>query len=216
LISNQKIRKMKLNPNELSENGYQLHDELDHQELVPFIQLYMKKRTAISSIYFAANMLLIVFVGYLFITGFKEPDFNIVERFGQVSIGFLLAFLLLPLHEYIHVLAYKSQGATHTSYDMNLKKFYFMALADRFVANRKEFIIVALAPFLTISVILIFLAMMLHHDTTLLIIAILLAHTAMCSGDFGLLSYFEFHKEKEIVTYDDVEKKVSYFYEKIE
>jgi hypothetical protein len=42
---------------------------------------------------------------------------------------------------------------------------------------------------------------------------ILFAHTAMCSGDFGLLNYFEFYKDKEIVTYDDVENKISYFYE---
>ena len=27
-----------------------------------------------------------------------------------------------------------------------------------------------------------------------------------------LLSYFEFHQEKGIVTYDDVENKISYFY----
>ncbi|MBK9716025.1 MAG: hypothetical protein IPO85_00595 [Saprospiraceae bacterium] len=45
--------------------------------------------------------------------------------------------------------------------------------------------------------------------------SVLLAHTAMCSGDFGLLSFFDFHKDKEPVTYDDVENKISYFYGKI-
>jgi len=34
----------------------------------------------------------------------------------------------------------------------------------------------------------------------------------MCSGDFGLFSYFEFHKTKDVVTYDDVEKQITYFY----
>ena len=34
----------------------------------------------------------------------------------------------------------------------------------------------------------------------------------MCSGDFGLLSYFEFNKDKQVVTYDDIENKISYFY----
>lgn len=38
----------------------------------------------------------------------------------------------------------------------------------------------------------------------------------MCSGDFGLLSYFEYHKNKHVVTYDDVENQISYFYGKIE
>jgi hypothetical protein len=34
----------------------------------------------------------------------------------------------------------------------------------------------------------------------------------MCSGDFGLISYFEYNKERQIVTFDDVEQKLSYFY----
>jgi len=42
--------------------------------------------------------------------------------------------------------------------------------------------------------------------------ATLLAHTAMCSGDFGLLSYFDYHRDKDIVTYDEVESNISYFY----
>lgn len=42
--------------------------------------------------------------------------------------------------------------------------------------------------------------------------ATLLAHTTMCSGDFGLLSYFDYHRDKDIVTYDEVESNISYFY----
>jgi RNA polymerase sigma factor (sigma-70 family) len=43
-----------------------------------------------------------------------------------------------------------------------------------------------------------------------------LAHAAMCSGDFGLLSYFEYHKTKQVATYDDVENKISYFYGQVD
>ncbi|MBK7637511.1 MAG: DUF3267 domain-containing protein [Saprospiraceae bacterium] len=80
-------------------------------------------------------------------------------KFGDcvsyLSFGIIFAFLLILVHEYIHVLAYKSQGANRTSYDSNWKKLYFMALADKFVANKKEFSIVALAPFVVINSILI-------------------------------------------------------------
>jgi hypothetical protein len=41
----------------------------------------------------------------------------------------------------------------------------------------------------------------------LTILGILLCHTAMCSGDFALLCFFEFHSDKEVVTYDNVEEK---------
>ena len=203
---------MKIRPDQLSENSYILLDKLGHKELVPFIRTYMKKRTKYSVFYYLSNLIVLGLAGYFFVDGYNLPGYNLGDRFTHFSYGLAIAFLLLPLHEYIHILAYKSQGATNTSYDANLKKFYFMALADKFVANKKEFEIVALAPFTIITTVLTVLLFLVNPDWTLTIIGALLTHTAMCSGDFGLLSFFEFHKDKETVTYDDVENKISYFY----
>lgn len=207
---------MKIRPEELSSNGYVLIDSLAHKELVPFIQTYMKKRTRYVIIYYLCNLIVFGLAGYYFTEGYHLPEYSLGSRFTHFSIGLAIAIGLLPLHEYIHVLAYRSQGATKTSYDANIKKFYFMALADKFVANKKEFEVVALAPFLTITTMLILLLFVTSSNWTLAIIGTLLAHTAMCSGDFGLLSYFEYHKNRQVVTYDDVENKISYFYVKID
>ena len=87
-----------------------------------------------------------------------------------------------------------------------------MALADKFVANKNEFGIVVLAPFISISMIFLLLLTIASYNWSLTILGILLCHTAMSSGDFALLCYFEFHRDKEVVTYDDVENKISYFY----
>ncbi len=203
---------MKIKPDELTENGYVLLDKLGHKELVPFIKTYMKKRTKYSLFYYISNFIVFGLVGYFFVQGYNLPNYSFGVRFTHFSYGLAMAFALLPLHEYIHVLAYKTQGATNTSYDANLKKFYFMALADKFVANKKEFEIVALAPFILITTMLIILLFFATTNWALIISSVLLAHTAMCSGDFGLLSYFELNKEKQMVTYDDVENKISYFY----
>lgn len=205
-------REMNIRPDELTENGYVLLDKLGHKELVPFIRTYMKKKTKYSAFYYLMNIVVFGLAGYFFVDGYNLADYNFLDRFTHFSYGLAIAFLLVPFHEYIHVLAYKSQGATNTSYDANLKKFYFMALADKFVANKKEFEIVALAPFTVITIILTVLFFLVDTNWTLTIISVLLAHTAMCSGDFGLLSFFEFHKDQEAVTYDDVENKISYFY----
>ncbi len=203
---------MKIKPDKLTENGYVLLDKLEHKELVPFIRTYMKKRTKYSVFYYLSNFIVFGLVGYFFVQGYNLPNYSFGDRFTHFSYGLAIAFALLPLHEYIHVLAYKSQGATNTSYDANLKKFYFMALADKFVANKREFEVVALAPFIIITTALLILLFVAYTNWTLTISSVLLAHTAMCSGDFGLLSFFEFHKNKEPVTYDDVENKISYFY----
>jgi hypothetical protein len=119
---------MKLKPDELSENGYVLLDELSHKELVPFIQKYMKKRTKYSVFYYIINLVIFGIVGYLFVKDYSLADYSLSVRFTHFSYGLAIALALIPLHEHIHVLAYKSQGATNTSYDTNLKKFYFMAL----------------------------------------------------------------------------------------
>ena len=203
---------MKIKPHELTKNGYVLLDQLGHKELVPFIQSNIKKRTKYSLFYYVSNFIVFGIVGYFFVQGYDLPNYSFGDRFTHFSYGLALALTLIPLHEYIHVLAYRSQGAPNTSYDANLKKFYFMALADKFVANKKEFEIVALAPFVIITTILIVFLVFATPKWTLTISSVLLAHTAMCSGDFGLLSYFEFNKKKKPVTFDDVENKISYFY----
>jgi hypothetical protein len=207
-----KRRKMKLKPEELTDKGYVLLNTLEHQELIPFVNTYLKKWTRFSVIYLLSNLLIIGLIALNFWQNYGLDNFNFGDGLMYFSIGFLIAFLLVPIHEYIHVLAYKSQGAEKTSYDMNLKKFYFMAIADKFVANKKEFQIVALAPFITISTVLFFLLFFAGNLWIFTILGTLLIHTAFCSGDFGLLSYFDLHKDKSVVTYDDKDNGISYFY----
>ena len=86
-----------------------------------------------------------------------------------------------------------------------------MTLADVFVANKKEFDKVALASFIVITTILTILFFIVNSNWTLAIVGILLTHTAICSGEFGLLFYFQFQKDKEVVTYDTKENEISYF-----
>ena len=206
---------MELKPEELREHGFKLLDSLDHQQLIPFVQQYLKKRTSISLIYTGINIFFVSFILYWIWKSVYVENIKFVDCFSYLSFGILFVFLLIPIHEYIHVLAYKSQGALHTSYDSNWKKFYFMALADKFVANKQEFRIVALSPFVVINTTLILVWPWVEGLWHFTILGTLLMHTAVCSGDFGILSYFYFHKDKDIVTYDDVGNKISYFYGKL-
>jgi hypothetical protein len=206
---------MEIRPDELSEKGYFLLDKLEHNELPVFLRKYINKRTTISIVFYGLNIGLILVAMFLFVTNIQQGLLTNLNWAYHYFIGFSIAFLLVPLHEYIHVLAYKSQGAKNTSYYSNIKKFFFMALADKFVASKNEFTIVALAPFILITSTLLLLLPISSYSWTLTILGILLCHTAMSSGDFALLSYLEFHRDKEIVTYDNVGEKTSYFYGRI-
>ena len=89
-----------------------------------------------------------------------------------------------------------------------------MVRADKFVTNKKEFMFIALAPFVIINAIFLILLIFVSQPWALTILGVLFTHTAFSSGDFGLLSYFDFHKSLDVVTIDNKEKGESYFYGK--
>lgn len=130
---------MKLKPEQLIDKGYILLDSLEHKELIPFINSYLYKQTRFSFFYLFGNVFVIALIIFYFWKNYGEASFSFGDGLIHFFYGFAIAFLLIPIHEYIHVLAYRSQGADKTSYDVNLKKFYFMAIADKFVASREEF-----------------------------------------------------------------------------
>jgi hypothetical protein len=94
---------MKIKPNELTENGYVLLDRLGHKELVPFIRTYIKKWTKYTVFYYLSNLIVFGLAGYLFLDGYNVPDYNFGDRFTHFAYGLAIAFLLVPLHEYICV-----------------------------------------------------------------------------------------------------------------
>lgn len=205
---------MNLKPEELETLGYELVDSLDHQDIIPFVKKYLKAKTLFSFLYTFANILSLMLLAVWLWKCHHYNGIALKDEINYLSFGIILALALIPLHEFIHVLAYKSQGAKKTSYDANIRKFYFMAIADRFVANKKEFTIVALAPFVTISFGLLSLAALCEPALSITFLSAFLTHTACCSGDFGMLSYFAANKSKEVVTYDEKTIGVSYFYHK--
>jgi hypothetical protein len=142
---------MQVNPEELKEKGYTELAKLNHQEIVPFVREALKKRNIYSVFFFSFNFILLLWTIWLFFGHEANPGEKGDQKFTQFSLGIFLAFLLVPLHEYLHVLAYLYVGAKNTTLRANWKKLYFMALADRFVASRKEFNFIALCPFVFIS-----------------------------------------------------------------
>jgi hypothetical protein len=207
---------MQLTPHELPGKGYKLLDKLEHKELVPFVGVYLNRRTFYSVGYFLVNVVVVAAGTFLFLSKHEAKGFSFPVAFGYLFLGLLLTLLLIPLHEFIHVMAYRSQGAKKTSYDVILKQFVFLAIADRFVASKKEFEIVALAPFVIISGLLVAAFLVAGQNWQFIIMGMLFMHTLCCAGDFGLLSYMQLNKHKRPVTYDDKASKVSYFYGKEE
>jgi len=203
---------MKIIPEELEKAGYVLLDELGHNQLGPFVKLYLSKKTFFTVFFTSVNFLF--FIAVIALAYFYRVTIHLSTGVELLHLlcGIGLAIFLIPFHEFIHELAYKTQGAKRTSYYVNFRKFYFLVMADKFIVNRKEFTIVALAPFVIITLILLVLLFSLSPLWQLTVLSTILTHSICCTGDFGLLSYFDFHRRKQLITFDDKEKKSTFFY----
>lgn len=204
---------MKISAEELEEKGYQLVDKLEFAELLPFLTPYFKKWNLAMLGFLLSNFLCVVATIFFFALHAKMNTIEKGTGEGFYFLGFVLAFGLIPLHEYLHALAYKAVGAKNVAYDVNLKKMIFLTIAHKFVANKKEFTFVALAPFVFISVLLGGLFPLVSLNWQFTILGALFMHTTCCIGDFGLLSYFLTNKNRQLVTYDNKELQESFFYE---
>ncbi|MHC1777854.1 MAG: DUF3267 domain-containing protein [Lentimicrobium sp.] len=206
---------MQLVPESLENNGYTLIDRLDHKELVPFVQQYLFRLHYWPVIYLGFNILMLAIIGLLIGSSVStQPGFNTNDALSKLALGFAFAFLLIPLHEYLHAIAYRLCGAKEVSYDANLKLMIFMAIAHRFVADAHEFRFVAIAPFAVISLLGFAALPFLQGYYIYTALGLIFTHATFCGGDFAMLAYLNFHKDKEVVTWDDKVNKVSWFYGK--
>jgi len=96
---------------------------------------------------------------------------------------------------------------------MDLHQFIFYVTADRFPISRNELVFLALTPFIAINISAIVITSLWAHQLTLFTSTLLLSHNTMCIGDFAMIAY-AFSRKGELITYDDPQKKRSYFYEK--
>ena len=201
---------MKLDPAQLDEKGYSLLYELDHDRLIPFIQGIYRKRTPYSLAYIIINILTILStLAYLVFIIITEDI--IILPIGYVLAGVLLTLPLIPIHELIHGLAYKLLGAKHVGYTANFRKLYFTAQANMFVVNYREFLFLAFAPFVLITLGCLVSIWFLKPVFILIPLGTLVMHTGACGGDFALVSYIYPYRKEGIVTYDDFPNKRTYF-----
>ena len=112
----------------------------------------------------------------------------------------------------IHGLTYRMVGAEKVSYVAQWRKLVFYAMADGFIAGRKPFMLVALAPCIVINFLLLIGFFFSGVQIEFVFLSALLLHTGGCIGDFAMVSFFHQHKDKEVYSYDDALASKTYFY----
>ncbi len=187
---------------------------LELDQLLGFVREHLRLNTVVSRFYFALNVAVLaalVFFGETDIQSGQIRWASLLQNFGLGT--FLVVTVGIPLHEGLHGLAYKFAGAKKVTYGGNWRKFYFYAVADQFVVTRKRFIYIALAPFLIINLAALVAVFFVSTEITWLLFGVLWMHIVACAGDVALLSFYEQHRHyRELLTFDEVARKRSYFY----
>ena len=197
----------------IKDSRFQLLDKLHFDDIVDFATKYVRKRTRSMFIYLVLIILFFILQWSAFLFGIFANDMNTISLLKQFLYGLIISLtIVIPIHELIHALGYFLLGARKIRFGAVLKHFSFYAVADDFVANRNAFIFLALSPFVIVSLLNLAGFVFVHGYASYTYISVLFFHATMCAGDFAMLSYFEFHQDKELYTFDNVGKKTSYFY----
>lgn len=188
---------------------------LSYDDIIPFVFQYIKKHTF--PLVLAWSLLLAMIIWML--------DFRLAMagnfRFTSIFLHSLLGFIVLPVilvipHELLHVIPYFLGGARNIRIGANWSQFYFYVSSHLQPVGPFIFISVALTPFLLVSGGLLYLVSVIHSPLwSWSIMCTLFMHTTMCAGDFALINFYWINRDKKIITWDDTNRKESYFYEEL-
>ncbi|HOS71306.1 MAG TPA: DUF3267 domain-containing protein [Bacteroidales bacterium] len=189
--------------------------KLPYEELIDFVVDYIRRKSEVMVFFWAVC---IIFLGFAI-----TIRINIAGYFPLMSIALhtflgLIVFplLLIPFHELVHIIVYLISGARRIRVGMDLRQYMFYVTAHRYVTGQKKFRLVALAPFVFISLALILLVFILPGLWKWSMSLLLFVHATMCAGDFAMLNFYFFNRKKKIYTWDDFDRKIAYFYEEIQ
>lgn len=194
---------------------FRLLKKVPYNDLVTFIFECIGKRTVVMTIFWASCIFFLMIAIYIRINIAGLYPFQ--KIFLHSLLGFIaLPVLSIPIHEGLHIIPYYISGARDIRAGMDLRQYLFYVTAHRYVANAREFKIVAAFPYLVISVAVILLIFFLPGIWKWSLSLFLFLHATMCAGDFALLNFYHLNRDKAIYTWDDADKKEAYFYEKLD
>jgi hypothetical protein len=189
--------------------------ELDFSEMTPFVLNNIRRNEKMAVLFMALNLATVIFIVVYVVWGITWDHLDGRKVVLQMLTGVLTgSILIIPPHEILHGIAYRLLGARHIRFGVDFQQFIFFVTADRFPISRNELRFLAMTPFIVINAVCIALTATWLTDWVLFSATLLLSHNIMCIGDFAVTSYAN-RNTGELYTYDEIEKKKSYFYEKI-
>jgi len=156
----------------------------------------------------AASLLLSLW----FWPGFVFPSGGPGILTGLAAGLLLMPLALVPVHEGLHLIPFLIAGARDIRFGADLKQGIIYVTAHRFVAGRNLFSIVALTPFILITMSLIIGILLCPVWWKWVLSMTIFVHSTMCAGDAALLGFMGSFGNRSVYTWDDADLRVAYFY----
>lgn len=188
--------------------------EISYHDLVPFILDYLRRKSGVTIFFWSVCIIFLVTAIRIRMNIGGYFAFRDILTHSVIGMVFL-PLACIPLHEILHVVPYYFTGARKIRVGMDLKQYLFYVTAHRHVATPRQFRIIAMIPFILISLALVFLILTMPGLWKWSLSLFLFVHTTMCAGDFALMNFYHMKKGKKIFTWDDADRKIAYFYEEI-
>lgn len=206
-----------LTPDDLLNNPeFELIEEIDYANLKSFVVKEIEQRSVLIVAYSIVQVVAILAMAGLL--AFFTIGLFVDGKFSSelITAGCAIMFsctLLIPIHELIHAAAFLALGKRNIGFGVQWKKFLFYAEANLQVLNRNEMIIVGLAPLAVIAIVSItIIALQISTLTSLFFAVVFTVHLLFCGGDIAIISFFLRHKQMEMYTFDNREKKKSFYF----
>ncbi|HDR68095.1 MAG TPA: DUF3267 domain-containing protein [Bacteroidaceae bacterium] len=200
----------------INSKKYKLREVLEFKDVISFVLLNIKKRGIVSGLYFFLNIASLAILIILSVVLLIQNNISAGKLIQNMILGILAGtFLIVPVHELFHYLAYFSMGARKIKFGADPRQFIFYVVADRFPIGRFQLGILAMTPFVAINALTALFIIPLFPAGTIIGGFLLLSHNIMCIGDFAMLNYALQKENKGVVTFDAVEKRKSYFFIKV-
>ncbi len=185
-----------------------------YSDLVSFVLDYLRRKSGTILLFWSTC---IIFLSIAVTVRFNIAGYYLYKNILLHSMLGLIIFPLIsvPVHEFLHVIPLFLAGARNIRAGMDLKQYIFYVTAHRYVVTARQFRIIALIPFLLITIVLLFLIFVIPGLWKWSLSLFLFVHTTMCAGDFALLNFYRINRKKKIYTWDDADEKMAYFYEEI-
>ncbi len=199
----------------LEAEGYHLKCQVRHSDWQVVFLEATKKKAKIMWLYYGTQLIYFIALMYLMAKDFPlQDDVALSVGIRYVLYGFIGAMGITPLHEMGHYVAMKMLGATEMDFRVRLKSFSFSARSHGFVMKKESYRYVLLLPFVAVNSLCLILLWVLPKGLNLSLASLGFLHVILSISDFGILSFLEESHKKELLTLEDLENEVTYFYEK--